>query len=140
MKKSIIGPGLIASSMLYASTVTTKPHTIESNTTEENNTTQVYKWKIETEIGVFSGACLTIDDVNKEIGILTNNARILKKNIIPLSLTNKSLEDKIYTWNVITKKGQASGISTSLEEAQRVINSFGAMEVLKSNIAESIAT
>ena len=83
----------------------------------KNNTTQVYKWTIETKMGVFTGTSLSIDEVNKEIAMLTNNSRIIKKNIIPTSSTNESEEDKIYTWNVITNSGKASGISTSLKEA-----------------------
>ena len=139
MKKSIIAPGLIASSMLYANTMTAHQENNDNNNQKiESNTTDFYKWSIETENGEFTGTCLTINDINKEIGILTNNAKILKKNIIPTSLTNENLKDKVYTWNVITKNGQASGISSSLEEAQKVVNSFGNTEIIKSNIAESI--
>jgi hypothetical protein len=128
MNKSIFVSDIIASNKLYTNTMTANL---------ENNKPQVYKWTIETKMGVFTGTSLSIDEVNKEIAMLTNNARIIKKNIIPTSSTNESEEDKIYTWNVITNSGKASGISTSLKEAQSALNSFGTTEVVKSNIAES---
>lgn len=111
----------------------------------ENNTTQGYKWIIETDLGVFTGTCLSIDEVNEEIAMLKNNAKILKKNIIPTfltipSLTNNNEEDKICSWNLTTNDSHASGISTSLKEAKRVVNSFGSTEVLKYNIVESFNT
>jgi hypothetical protein len=101
----------------------------------KKNITRVYKWYIETEIGAFTGTSLSIDDVNKEITLLTNNAKVLKKNMIPMSFINKNQEGKVYTWSVITNKGQASGLSNSLKEAKRIVNSFIATEVITSNIA-----
>ncbi|OYX22784.1 MAG: hypothetical protein B7Z06_11155 [Flavobacteriales bacterium 32-35-8] len=138
MKKSIIASGIAASSMLYSNSITaaTEKNDIEPN----NKTIQVYKWSIETELGTFTGTCLSMDDVNQEIALLTNNAKILKKNIIPVSLISENLENKIYTWNVITNSGHASGVSVSLEEAKRIINSFASTGVVKSNIAESFTT
>ncbi|WP_157804980.1 hypothetical protein [Confluentibacter lentus] len=138
MKKSIIASSIAASSMLYSNSMTAanKKNDIEQN----NKTIQVYKWNIETELGTFTGTCLSMDDVNQEIALLTNNAKILKKNIIPMSLISENLENKIYTWNVITNSGHASGVSISLEEAIRVINSFGNSEEVKSNIDESFTT
>ncbi len=137
MNKSILTSAIKASSKLYNITMTANPE--NKNQKAENNTTQVYKWSVETEIGFFTGICLSIHDVNEEIAILTNNARIFKKNIIPMSLIYQDEEDKIYTWNVITNNGQASGISTSLKEAQRALNSFGTTEIVKSNIAECVS-
>lgn len=135
MKKSIIASGIAASSMLYSNSITAAT---EKNDTEQGNKIiQVYKWHVETELGAFTGTCLSVDDVNEEIALLTNNAKILKKNIIPMSLLNENLENKIYTWNVITNSGHASGVSVSLEEAKRIIDSFKSMGVVKSNIAES---
>lgn len=138
MKKSIIASSIAASSMLYSNSMTAA--TEENNIEPNNKTIQVYKWNIETELGTFTGTCLSMDDVNQEIALLTNNAKILKKNIIPVSLISENLENKIYTWNVITDSGHASGVSVSLEEAKRVINSFASTGVLKSNIAESFTT
>ncbi len=131
MNKSILTTSLIASSRLYAKVRTTIP---------KNNTNKAYKWQIETEIGIFTGICPTINAVNKEITMLTNNARILKKNIIPMILTNEDPEHKIYSWNVITNNSNVTGESTSLKEAQRAVKSFGTTEVLKSNIVESLNT
>ena len=91
----------------------------------ENKETQAYKWTIETVLGTFTGTCLSINELNEEIAMLTNNSKILRKNILPVILVNEKLEDKIYTWNVITNSGQTSGVSVSLAEAKKVINSFG---------------
>lgn len=107
------------------------------NKITEDHVSQVYKWSIETKIGVFTGTCLSIDDVNQEIAQLTKNAKILKKNIMPISSIYENKEDKIYTWNVITKNSEASGITTSLKEAQNALNLFGSAEIIKSNISES---
>lgn len=138
MEKSIMASGLIASNMLHANTITEKPERNEINNQRmETKITQAYKWSVKTEIGVFTGTCLSIGDVNKEIAMLTTNAKVLRKNIIPVSSVNEGSEDKIYTWNVISTNGQASGISKSLKEAQRVINSFGTTEVVNYNISES---
>ncbi|WP_162623314.1 hypothetical protein [Confluentibacter sediminis] len=138
MKKSIIATGIVASSMLHPNAMEGATETSDVKT--ENKTTQVYKWNIETELGTFTGTCLSMDGVNEEIASLSNNSKIIKKNIIPMSLISKNLGDKIYTWNVITNSGHASGVSVSLEEAKRVINSFGNTEIVKSNIVESFKT
>ena len=134
MKHSIIKSGIETSSRLYSDTMNKATN---KNDKVENKATQVYKWTIETELGNFSGTCLCIDDINDEIALLTNNTRIIKKNITPVTIINDRLGDKVYTWNVVTHSGQASGISLSLEEAKRVINSFGTAEIVESNIVES---
>ncbi|WP_157831425.1 hypothetical protein [Confluentibacter flavum] len=135
MKNSIIATGIAASRMLYSNQMNaaTKKNDMEA----EDKVIQVYKWSIETELGSFTGTCLSMDGVNEEITLLTNNAKILKKNIIPMSLINEDLGNKVYTWNIITNSGQASGVSVNLEEAIRVVNSFGSTEEVKSNIDES---
>jgi hypothetical protein len=135
MKKSILETGIAESNMLYSDILTenTKKH----NTDINHKKMDVYEWNIETEIGNFSGTCLTINDLNKEIAKLTNNAKILKKNITPVSITNENLDNKVYSWNVITTSGHASGVSLSLEEAKTVVNSFDNKEVIKSNIEET---
>lgn len=135
MKNSIITSGIEKSNRLYADSVS--PATKKNEISAEDNETQAYKWTIETELGTFTGTCSSMKDVNEEITMLTNNTKILKKNITPVTLSNENLGDKIYTWNVITNRGQASGVSVSLEEAKKVINSFGNTEVIKSNIVES---
>lgn len=135
MKKLLIASGIAASNRLYLDSLTVASE--KNNISTENEESQIYKWTIETEIGVFTGTCLSIDDVNEEITMLTNNVKILKKNIIPVTVGKENLGDKVYTWNVVTHSGQASGVSVSLEETKRVINSFGSTEVVNSNIVES---
>jgi len=138
MNKSIFASDKKASSKVYSKAVTANPENTYQNV--ENNTIQAYNWRVETNTDCFTGTCLSMDDVNKEIATLTNNARILKKNIVPTTLTNENPEHKIYSWNVITNNSNATGISTSLKEAQRAVKSFGTTEVLKSNIVESLTT
>tara|TARA_R110000868_G_scaffold37619_4_gene132848 strand:- start:2455 stop:2838 length:384 start_codon:yes stop_codon:yes gene_type:complete len=127
--------------MLHANSITPNLDNKENIIlAKESHTAHAYKWNIETEIGAFTGTCLSIDEVNDEIAMLTNNAKVLKKNIIPMSIIFENEEDKIYSWNVITNTGQASGISTSLEEVQRVVNLFGTTEMVKFNMAEPFTT
>lgn len=103
-------------------------------------TTYKYEWNIVTDIGLFSGTSLSIDVVNEEIALLTNNARILKKNIIPVTTINDGLEDKIFTWKIIRNYVQASGIAKSLKEAKKAIQSFDTKLGDKINITESFKT
>jgi len=138
MNKSIFASDKKVSSKVYSKAVTANPENTYQNA--ENNTIQAYNGRVETNTGCFTGTCLSMDDVNKEIATLTNNARIIKKNIVPTTLTNDNPEHKIYSWNVITNNSNATGISTSLKEAQRAVKSFGFTEVLKSNIVESLTT
>lgn len=148
-KKSIITKGLIASSMLYANVHAANPlikdvfinNKVESvaryNTTEVNNGfSQMYQWHIETESGIFSGICKTIDEVNKEIIQSCKNEKIITKNITPSYLNENEIGDKIFTWSVVTKKGNASGQSGTLEEAQSSVKLFEPKEVVESNIIE----
>lgn len=134
MKNTKIVPEAEKFTALY-SRVRRKPSNTVTNI--ENKETHAYKWTIETVVGTFSGTCLSIDDLNEEITLLTNNSRIFKKNIIPLTLKDENLRDKTYTWYVTTNSGQVSGVSVSLEDAKKVINSFGYNEVIHSNIVES---
>lgn len=135
MKDSSAVLGIERSNKLYSHSMSRG--TNKDGISVENKETQAYKWTIETGLGTFTGTCLSIDELNDEITMLTNNTRILKKNITPMTLINENLRDKIYTWNVVTNSGQASGVSVSLEEAKKVINSFGNGEVIKSKIVES---
>lgn len=103
-------------------------------------TTYKYQWNIVTNMGLFSGTCSSIDTVNLEVALLTNNARILKKNIIPVTTSNDGLEDKIYTWKIIRNYVQASGIAKSLKEAKKAIQLFDTKLGDKINITESFKT
>lgn len=132
MKDSSAVLGIERSNKLYSHSMSRG--TNKDGISVENKETQAYKWTIETGLGTFTGTCLSIDELNDEITMLTNNTRILKKNITPMTLINENLRDKIYTWNVVTNSGQASGVSVSLEEAKKVINSFGNGEVIKSKM------
>lgn len=134
MKESIITSGIVASSLLYNNTVLAK--------NLDNHSTSVYQWTIETESDVFTGICESINEVNEEIAHATKDNKILKKNITPIPLIKNALEegDKIYSWDAVTNNGHSSGISTSLEETQRIINSFNKGEVIKSSIVESSKT
>lgn len=134
MKNTVLAPNI---KNIYSQTSLSTANGKELNT---EKVTQVYKWTIETALGTFTGTGLSINDLNNEITMLTNNARILKKNITPMTLVNETTDDRVYTWNVITHSGQVSGVAVSLEEAKKVINSFGYKEVVKSRIVESRAT
>lgn len=133
MKKSIIATGILASSMMSANATST------SQKNKEGYATAAYQWEVETETDVFSGTCLSIDDVNEEICLLTKNKKIFKKNIIPMTIENTQKEStKIYTWDVVTKFDQAHGVSSSFEEAKKMVESFGEKGIIKSSITESI--
>jgi hypothetical protein len=96
-----------------------------SSLTVENKETHAYKWTIETALGTFTGTCSSINDLNEEITLLTNNSKIIKKNITPITQMDENSNDKRYTWLVTTHSGQVTGVSISLEDAREVINSFG---------------
>tara|TARA_R110002096_G_scaffold431563_1_gene646974 strand:- start:11412 stop:11852 length:441 start_codon:yes stop_codon:yes gene_type:complete len=141
MKKSIIS-AVAASSILYANVNAINPNigkTIFKNNTEMADTdlNQLYQWRIETESGIFTGVCESIDEINDEIKQLTKNDKVITKNITPISLGKFVKGEKTYTWTVITKSGYAIGASPSLDEAKNMINSFGVKKVLESNIIES---
>lgn len=107
-----------------------------NGTRVEIKETHAYKWTIETALGTFTGTCLSINDLNEEIIMLTNNSKILRKNITPVTLKNENVGNKIYTWHVTTNSGEISGVSVSLEDAKKAINAFGYKEVVNSNIDE----
>ena len=138
VKKSILTTGIMRSNILYSNIQATAKE--KNDAAVDHEAIQVYKWIIETELGTFTGICLSIDGVNDEITQLTNNIKILKKNIIPETLSNENCGNKVYTWNVITNSGHASGVSVSLEEAKKVIKSFGNAKVIKSNMLESFTS
>ena len=134
MKKSLIATGIVASSMLYGNVSSANPRGRQSSLTP------AYQWTIETESDVYTGTCSSITEVNKEISKLTKNQKVLKKNISPIPMMiDHALEEgnNIYTWNIVTIYGHASGVSTNLEEAKKVVESFGLNETIKSEIIES---
>jgi hypothetical protein len=138
MKKSILTTGLIASSILYTNSIVANSETNDGlEVFLENNhvnieTIQVYQWIIETEHGIFTGTSISIKDVNEEIHMLTDNTKILKKNIVPITSISDSLESKIYTWTVATNNEYPSGQLTNQEEEKRKIRVFETIEGLKS--------
>jgi hypothetical protein len=133
MKKSLIATGIFASSVINANA------NLTSHKNKQGYATAAYQWEVETEFDVFSGTCVSIDEVNKEISMLTENKKIFKKNIIPMTIDNTQNEStKIYTWDVVTKSDQANGVSASFAEAKKMIESFGEKGIIKSSIIESI--
>jgi len=132
MKKSIIASGIFASSRLNANT------TLANHKNNEGHETSAYQWEVETEGDVFSGTCCSMEEVNKEISLLTQNKKVLKKNITPMTMGNLKEDIKIYTWKVVTKFGESSGVSKNFEEAKNMVESFGQKGIIKSTIIESI--
>jgi len=98
---------------------------------KENETIQTYQWRFETEDSIFTGTCLSIDQVNKEITMLTENTKILKKNIFPVNLSNKNLVKKDYSWEVVVAKGHASSLSPNLKKDKKKKRTFKTLEALK---------
>lgn len=142
MKRSILTTGLIVSSILYANAVTANTENTEvvlndNDAKTENRTRQVYQWVIETEHGVFTGTCMSIAHVNKEITMLTDHTKVLKKNIIPVALINDDLENKVYTWTIVTNKDRTA---RNLEEETREIRLFETIEHLKSAMIDPYTT
>lgn len=136
MKKAIIATGIVASSMLYNNTAKAK------NSNSTSYATSAYQWTIETAFDVYTGTCESINEVNEEIANVVKGERILKKNITPMPFIDNALEEgeKVYTWNVVTHNGHSKGVSTSLEEAQSIVNSFVKVGVVKSSIVQSFKT
>lgn len=137
MKKAIIATDIVASSMLYSNTVEAINNIKNNN---KNDTTSVYHWTVETELNVFTGTCKSIAEVNKEITKVTQESKIIKKNITPLSQIDSDLDtsETVYHWNVTTINGHSFGTSTSLEEAQSFLESLKESDIIKSSIEQSI--
>jgi len=99
---------------------------------KENETIQTYQWRFETEDSIFTGTCLSIDQVNKEISMLTENTKILKKSIVPVNLSKKNLVNNDYSWDVVVTKGHASSLYANLKKDKKEKRTFKTIEALKS--------
>ena len=67
--------------------------------------------------------------------MLADNTKILKKNIVPIASVSDRLENKIYTWTLVTNNKYPSSVNQ--EEEKREIKVFKTIEVLKSALINS---
>ena len=99
--------------------------------------TKIYQWTIKTSTGVFTGTADNLEAANNQIASLTQSSTILQKEISSIYLNNAKNTDRIYTWGVVTDRGFATGVATSLDQANKMVKLMGNTEVAKSKIIES---
>ena len=99
--------------------------------------TKIYQWTIKTSTGVFTGTADNLEAANNQIASLTESSTILQKEISSIYLNNAKNTDRIYTWGVVTDRGFATGVATSLDQANKMVKLMGNTEVAKSKIIES---
>ncbi|WGD35632.1 hypothetical protein [Olleya sp. YS] len=144
MKKSIFTLGLIASSIFFANAA--ELDLLDNQLLDSNNPkvvvakTQVYQWTVRTTSGVFTGTSDTFEEANNNIETLSKNSTILEKDVTGIVLKNEKNPERVYTWGIATDRGYATGVATSLEQAQKMVKLMGNVEVAKSNIIESFKT
>lgn len=99
--------------------------------------TKIYQWTVKTSTGVFTGTADNLEAANNQIASLTQSSTILQKEISSIYLNNAKNTDRIYTWGVVTDRGFATGVATSLDQANHMVKLMGNTEVAKSKIIES---
>lgn len=99
--------------------------------------TKIYQWTVKTSTGVFTGTADNLEAANNQIASLTQSSTILQKEISSIYLNNAKNTDRIYTWGVVTDRGFATGVATSLDQANQMVKLMGNTEVAKSKIIES---
>jgi len=99
--------------------------------------TKIYQWTVKTSTGVFTGTADNLEAANNQIASLTQSSTILQKEISSIYLNNAKNTDRIYTWGVVTDRGFATGVATSLDQANKMVKLMGNTEVAKSKIIES---
>lgn len=143
MKKTIFTLGLIASSLFVnaAELDILDNHLLDNNNPKVVEAkTQVYQWTVKTTSGVFTGTADTFEEANKQIETLSKNTTIIEKDVTGIVLKNEKNPERVYTWGVVTDRGYATGIATSLDQAQKMVKLMGNAEVPKANIIESFKT
>ena len=99
--------------------------------------TKIYQWTVKTSTGVFTGTADNLEAANNQIASLAQSSTILQKEISSIYLNNAKNTDRIYTWGVVTDRGFATGVATSLDQANQMVKLMGNTEVAKSKIIES---
>ncbi|MEL0645588.1 hypothetical protein V6251_14440 [Olleya sp. Ti.3.14] len=99
--------------------------------------TKIYQWTVKTSTDVFTGTADSLEDANSQIAMLTQASKILEKEISSIYLNSAKNSDRIYTWGVVTDRGFATGVATSLDQANQMVQLMGNTEVAKSKIIES---
>ena len=99
--------------------------------------TKIYQWTVKTSTGVFTGTADNLEAANNQIASLAQSSTILEKEISSIYLNNAKNTDRIYTWGVVTDRGFATGVATSLDQANKMVKLMGNTEVAKSKIIES---
>ncbi|MDO5972497.1 hypothetical protein Q4Q35_22070 [Flavivirga aquimarina] len=127
MKKSILIIGTVVLSILnaHATTLTSalNPITISVDITNEH-LLKVYDWKVETNIGVYSGIALSVEDAKRMI-LLTSSGEIIRASIIEgyfvLKTEAKNNSKRNYFWEVETVTGYAKGYSSTEAYAYKMM-------------------
>ncbi|PIB33426.1 hypothetical protein BFP78_03975 [Gaetbulibacter sp. 5U11] len=99
--------------------------------------TKIYQWTVKTSTGVFTGTADNLEAANNQIASLAQSSTIIEKEISSIYLNNAKNTDRIYTWGVVTDRGFATGVATSLDQANQMVKLMGNTEVTKSKIIES---
>ncbi len=100
--------------------------------------TQIYQWTVKTPETVFTGTSKTLKEANNQIASLTKYSKVIQKEVATITLSSDNNTKHIYTWSVVTDRGYATGVATSLEQANTMLKLLGSTEVPKSNIIETI--
>ena len=142
MKTSIFTLILIATSTLFVNAAELDlldTHLLDNNKTpkEKVDNPKIYQWTVKTTTGVFTGTADNLEEANSQIATLSKTASIINKNITSINLNHPQNADRIYTWGVITDRGYATGVATSISQATTMVKLMGDLEVPKTKIIES---
>jgi hypothetical protein len=90
----------------------------------ENDIVTVFDWSIKTTKGEFSGTALSLFDAKRMANLNSQGDLVLEEKITSyyvLKSEMHSKQNRIYFWEVTTKKGYAKGFSSTEFSAQKMI-------------------
>ena len=142
MKRKILIIATVVLGLLNANATNLKT-TLNSETPVEitlDELVEVYDWKVVTTNGEFSGTAATLFEAKKRSNLVGQNEVVLDSQIINYYVLKNEMNNKknrVYFWEVKSKKGYAKGFSSSEFSAKKMINLVSQGDITTYRIIEN---
>ena len=125
MKKSILIISIVVLAMLHANATsnTTMPKApVATVKVSESNLTKVFKWKVKTTRGSYSGTSSTLVEAKKMIALSSSGEIITGTEIVSYYVLKSDITlPRNYFWEVKTATSKARGYASSETYAHKMI-------------------
>ena len=142
MKKSILIIATVVLSFLNVNATNLKT-TLNTETRVEitkDEIVEIFDWSVKTTTGDFSGTAASLFDAKRRANMVGQGAIVLEQKITNYFVLRSDMQSKanrVYFWEVKSKKGYAKGFSTDEFTAKKMMHLVAKGDIVSYRIIES---